>query len=379
MPQAAVVSALSPRLRLLGRDSPPSRETGRSGRADPARRAAPDEFRVALCLPLQGSDGIWGPSCLASARLAQDEINLWHGIAGRPCAVRLVDASEAAVDVGRDIADLVDGGEIDAIVGMCISSVRERITGELAGRTPFVYTPLYEGGELPAGVYAIGETAARQLRPSLAWLGARHAIGRWALVGNDYVWPRVSHRIARKAIAALGGEVVAERFLPFGVDDFGPVLDELRAARADAVLLSMVGQDAVDFNRAFGRAGLARRMLRLSCAIEENQLLAIGADNTERLFVALGYFAGLQTEANLAFKERYHARFGDRAPALNSIGQSLYEGMHFLAALMEDRPEFAGRLYPSAREAVWRGGGANEAPIYLAEAEGHGFRVITRL
>ena len=27
-------------------------------------------------------------------------------------------------------------------------------------------------------------------------------------------------------------------------------------------------------------------------------------------------------------------RFGARAPALNSIGQSLYEGMHFLAALL---------------------------------------------
>ena len=70
---------------------------------------------------------------------------------------------------------------------------------------------------------------------------------------------------------------------------------------------------------------------------------------------------------------------GDRAPALNSIGQSLYEGMHFLAALLEDRPAWAGRVCPSARDAVWLGTGAKEAPIFLAEAEGHGFRVVTRL
>jgi urea transport system substrate-binding protein len=377
MLQAAV--SAPPRLRLLGRGgaAPRGPERARSGRA--AARRAGDEFRVALCLPLQGSEGIWGPSCLASAKLAQDEINRWQGIVGRPCALRIVDASEAALGVGRDLAELAEGGEVDALVGMCISSVRERITGVLGGRVPFVYTPLYEGGEMPAGVYAIGETAARQLRPSLAWLGARHGARRWALIGNDYLWPRASHRIARQAIAAQGGEVVVERFVPFGTSDFEPLIDALRAQRADAVLLSVVGQDAVDFNRAFGRAGLQRQMLRLSCAIEENQLLAIGGENTERLYVALGYFAALQTEANLAFKERYHARFGDRAPALNAIGQSLYEGMHFLSALLEDRPEFAGRVYPSAREAVWHGAGAKEPPIYLAEAEGHGFRVITRL
>lgn len=368
-----------PRMRLLGRGGPPRHDLVRARGTRPLPRTPADEFRVALCLPLQGSEGIWGPSCLASARLAQDEINRGQGIAGRPCTLRIVDASEAARDIGRVVAELAEGGEIDALVGMCISSVRERICGPLGGRVPFVYTPLYEGGALSPGVYAIGETATRQLRPSIGWLGARHGARRWALIGNDYLWPRASHRIARQAIQAHGGEVVAERFVPFGTSDFEPLIDALRASRADAVLLSMVGQDAVDFNRAFGRAGLQRRMLRLSCAIEENQLLAIGADNTERLYVALGYFAALQTEANLAFKERYHARFGDRAPALNSIGQSLYEGMHFLAALLEDRPAWAGRVYPSARGAVWQGAGENTPPIFLAEAQGHGFRVITPL
>jgi ABC-type branched-subunit amino acid transport system substrate-binding protein len=191
-------------------------------------------------------------------------------------------------------------------------------------------------------------------------------------------WPRVSHRIARRSIAASGGEVVAEAFLPFGVGDYSRVIDTLHAERVDAVLISMVGQDAVDFNRAFGRAGLHRRTLRLSCAIEENQLLAIGAENTDDLYVAMGYFSALETEANLAFKERYHGSFGDRAPVLNTIGQSLYEGMHFLAALLED-----GQSGPVHRPVSARFGdscaiGGDQAPIYLALADGLAFRVITR-
>jgi urea transport system substrate-binding protein len=181
----------------------------------------------------------------------------------------------------------------------------------------------------------------------------------------------------RSCAMACGGEVVAEAFVPFGVTDYTPVFDRLRSSGADALLLSMVGQDAVEFNRAFGRLGLQRRVLRLSCAIEENQLLAIGAENTEDLYVALGYFAALSTDANIAFQERYRARHGVRAPVLNSIGQSLYEGLHFLGALLEDRRPRLREGHASARRADGQPDGA--PPIYLARADGHDFQVLTRL
>ena len=346
-----------------------------------------DRFRIGLCVPMRGSAGIWAPSCVASARLGQAELNQGNGVARRPCELRFIDAANESADIEDTLIELVDSGEVDALVGMCISSVRKRIVGAVGGRIPFIYTCLYEGGESTPGVFAIGETASRQLRPSIAWVSSRAAVRRWMLVGADYIWPRVSHRIARRCIADNGGEVVAEAVVPFGSDDYSQVFDRLRASRADAILISMVGQDAVDFNRAFAREGLACNVLRLSCAIEENQLLAIGAENTENLHVAAGYFAALQTDANLSFKERYHTRFGTRAPPLNSIGQSLYEGMHFLGALLDDRPlprrgsaRDAGVpvAYPSARTALYVGAGLTQAPIYLARAEGHLFRVLAQ-
>lgn len=342
-------------------------------------------FTVGLCVPTRGAAGIWGPSSLAAARLAKEELNCGDGIAGRPCELLVVDASDESPNVERTLTELVHN-EVDSLVGMCISSVRERIVGAVGGYIPFVYTCLYEGGDSTPGLFAIGETSSLQLRPAMAWLSAHTPVRRWMLVGPDYIWPRVSHRIARRCIADNGGTVVGEVVVPFGSSDFSEVFDRLRQHRADGILISMVGQDAVVFNRAFARSGLARRVLRLSCAIEENQLLAIGADNTENLHVVLGYFGSLQTDANLAFKERYAARFGERAPALNSIGQSLYEGLHFLATLFGQpagladgpktpRPPIA---YPSARGAVYRGAGASLAPMYLARAEGHNFNVIAR-
>ena len=379
------------RFEPIGLDSArrPVPAVGRMLRASTAslRRARP-EVQIALCVPLGGLTGIWGPSALASAKLAVAELNQGRGIGGRACQLITVDADDDAQDLEHVLETLVRSGEVEALVGMHTSHVRQRILSAIGGEIPYIYTPLYEGGECTPGVFAIGETPARQLQPAIAWLARHEAPRRWALLGNDYVWPLVSNRLARHYIAQSNGVVVAEDYVPLHTTDFGAQIDTLLRTGADAVLLSLVGEDAIAFNRAFGRQGLARSALRLSCAIEENELLAIGAENTERLFVASSYFAALTTDANLAFKERYHAHFGSRAPTLNSLGQSTYEGVHFLAALFEQGlaepanwPQVGAVpiAYRSAREAVYGGNRMTASPVYLAVAEGHMFRIIDRL
>jgi len=87
---------------------------------------------------------------------------------------------------------------------MHTSSVRERITRVVGGRLPLVYTPLYEGGQLPPGVMAIGETPDDQLLPALAWLSTRYRLTRWYLLGNDYCWPRRTHALASEALTSAG-------------------------------------------------------------------------------------------------------------------------------------------------------------------------------
>ena len=345
------------------------------------------EFNIALCIPLGGSAGIWGPSALSSAKLAVAELNAGSGMAGQTCRLLTVNAADDAPDIEATLIELVGAGDVDALIGMHTSAVRQRIVRAVGGQIPFVYTPLYEGGETTPGVFAIGETIDRQLRPASRGLSEHQRPKRWLAIGNDYVWPRAAHRVARQAITESGGELVSDTYVPFSTSDYSEVLDQLRRSRIDAVLVSLIGQDAVDFNRAFGRAGLSRSMLRLSCAIGENELLGIGADNAENLYVACGYFATLDTDANLAFKERYSNFFGARAPTLNTFGQSTYEGVHFLAALFAEglhspagcAPLGRALAYPSAREATYAGAGINRAPIYLARAEGNVFRVITQL
>jgi urea transport system substrate-binding protein len=344
-------------------------------------------FRVALAIPMCGSAGLWAPSCIAAAQLAIEEINRRQGIRGRPVELIMIDSAvEAPAPVEALVHALIELRAIDAIVGMHISAIRQRLAKIVQARVPYVYTPLYEGGERTPGIFAIGETPPEQVGPALNSLQSRFRPRRWAMIGNDYVWPRTSHAYAREHLRRLGAELVHERYLPFGLGAMEAEVEALATVRADALLLSLVGQDAVEFNRAFGAAGLDRRMIRLCCAVEENGLLAIGAENLKRLFSAAAYFGALRTDANAAFREAYHSHHGDHAPMLNALGQSTYEGLHFLRALMATGTDDwrgwtgaqAGRI--THRSARWQAAGAGrERPIYLARADGLMFHIEDRL
>lgn len=346
------------------------------------------ELVIGLCIPMSGSTGLWGPSALAAGKLAIKELNRASGMDGRECRLELINAGDDAPDIAQRVTELIDSRAVDVLVGTHISAVRQRIVKAAGGRVPFVFTPLYEGGESTPGVYTIGETPAQQLRPGIDWLAKNEHVRRWLLIGNDYIWPRVSHRLAKKYIAESGGQVLDELYLPLGTSDYSEVCDRIRTLRADGLLLSLVGQDSIHFNRCFGELGLSASVKRLSCAIEENELLAVTARSTENLFVCSSYFGALQTDANLAFRERYEAQFGQRAPTLNSHGQSIYEGIHFLAALLAThrndrdgwrRKQRAAVSYCSARGARYVDNAGKSAPVYISRAAGHVFDVVATL
>ncbi|MCY0154942.1 ABC transporter substrate-binding protein [Hoeflea alexandrii] len=123
-------------------------------------------YRVALLIPMCGSAGIWAPSCISSAQLAVEEINRRNGIAGRQVQLIMIDSAlEAKVPVEEIVNDLIETNAIDAIVGMHISAIRQRLSKVVRQRVPYVYTPLYEGGENTPGIFAIGETPHEQLGP----------------------------------------------------------------------------------------------------------------------------------------------------------------------------------------------------------------------
>ena len=360
----------------------------------PARRHAgmgtgsAEVLSVALVVPLQGPAGIFGPSCELCAQLAAAEINAGSGLLGREVRLRVVDGGGPPAAVAGQVDALISAGEADAVTGWHISAVRQAVAPRIAGRVPYVYTPLYEGGERSPWVFLTGETPVRQLRPALRWFAGELLVRRWVIVGNDYVWPRVSARSVRRFLQQLNGEVCDEIYVPLGTTDFGDVLARVAASRCHGVLMLLVGGDAVAFNRAFCRAGLDRDLIRFSPLMDENMLLASGPAATRALFAAAGYFGTLATAASLDFAGRYHTRFGPTAPALNSLGESCYEGIRLLAELARAAGSLDVRRLLAVCEGLGYDGPRGPVEIrerhlmprvFLAVADGLEFDVLHRL
>lgn len=352
----------------------------------PAARA--QALEVALAIPLQGPAGIFGPSCELCAQLAVEEINAQGGVLGREMHLVVVDAGAAPRHVADVIDELVTADVVDAVVGWHISAVRQAVAPRIAQRVPYVYTPLYEGGERTPGVFLTGETPARQILPAMHWMAREAGVRRWCTVGDDYVWPRASAAAARRFATRCGAQIRDEVFVQLGTDDFTDALARVAESDCDGVLMLLVGDDAVQFNRQFSQAGLDAGCVRLSPLMEENMLLATGAEHTRGVYASAGYFESLPTPENLDFSGRFTGRFGVDAPVLNSLGESCYEGLTLLAALMRRAGSAeTADLCAVAEAARYEGPRGDvrlrqrhlDQTVYLAQAVGLEFDIVCAL
>lgn len=344
-----------------------------------------DVTSVAFAVPLQGPTGIYGPSCLAFGELAAEQLNASGGIAGREVELVLVDAGRHPDLVAEEIARLVTSGRVDAVAGWHISAVRQAITRRVGGRVVYAFAAMHEGGDDTPGVFMVGERPNNQLIPAALWMREHHGVSRWAVVGNDYIFPHVTSSAARRALLGTGSEIVQEAFLPLGTSDFTPVLEQLmRSSDLDGVIMLLMGQDAVHFNRQFSRAGLSQHLPRLSPAVEENTLLGGGASANDNLFAAAAYFDGLAGATCDQLASDYLARFGPYAPAPNAVGESCFEAIHFLAHLARacgslDVRAAAGLregfFYESPRGLMRLRGNLIDQDVHIAIADGLEFRV----
>ena len=358
-----------------------------SSRAGRGASAASDQVRVGLLIPLQGPAGLFGPSCELCAELAVQEINI-RGLLGREVRLVVIDAGGRPERVADEVDGLLSKGRLDAVVGWHTSAVRRAVAPRLEQRVPYVYTALYEGGEATTGLFMTGETPHRQVLAALRWMAREAGVRRWNVVGDDYVWPRQTAATVAAAAASCGVEVHEEVFVRLGTQDHAAALRRVERSGCEGVLMLMLGENGVEFNRQFAQAGLDEQCARLSPLMDENMLLASGADATRNLFSTAGYFETLPTPESLEFGARYSRRFGPQAPVLNSMGESCYEGLLLLAELVRGAGSLDvarvcatahGTSYASPRGEVRVQGQHLQQQIYLAQARGLELDILTAL
>ncbi|MGW0248142.1 substrate-binding domain-containing protein [Nocardia goodfellowii] len=340
-------------------------------------------------VPRQGPGGIVAPSCDAAISLAVHEINSDTGILGREIRTTHIDGGRPPHEVADEVAALLATGMVHAITGWHTSAVRRAVARANDGRVPYLYATANEGltDELP-GVLLLGEHPSGHTLPAVHWLQREYGIRRWALIGNDYIWPRETARAIRNSLADPNA-IVLERFVPLGNQDFGGFLGEPALDRAEGVIILMVGNDVSRFNRQFAATGRSAAQLRVSPSADENVLLSGGIGANHNLYVPSSFFLDDKLVDSADRKARYRRRHGGFAPALTSFGNATYEAMHTLRGVAEavgslDVPSIHRALLDGVRYQIpggTRGFRGNQViqPGYIARANGVGFDIIDRI
>jgi hypothetical protein len=122
--------------------------------------------------------------------------------------------------------------------------------------------------------------------------------------------------------------------------------------------------------------------------MDENMLLATGAEATTGLWAAAGYFETLATAESLDFNRRLARRFGVDAPVVGSLGESCFEGLRLLGALAERAGSLDVRAMQAVRDTVGYEGPRGslrlrdnhlDQRVYLARADAFDFEVIAQI
>lgn len=344
-------------------------------------------MRIGLVIPLQGPAGIFGPSCEAVSQTAVRQLND-VGVLGAKVSLEVIDGGGPIHTIADRVRQLLDERRIDAVTGWHISAVRHGLAPVVHGLVPYAYTSLYEGGEDRPGIWCSGETPDRQVAPALRWLRDNRGIRRWFIVGDDYVWPKASVAATRDFAHSLGLTIAGTAYVPLGAQNLNHAVQEARSSDAQGVLLYLVGQDAVRFNRAFAAEGLHETMVRLTPLMEENMLLASGRDCVANLYVAAAFFRSLPTPGVLDLVSAYVTQHGPDAPPLNNAAESCYEGIMTLAALARRARSLDVRAMVAHAEGMGYDGprgcmdlkqGHLRHTVHLARAQDYDFDVLEPL
>lgn len=352
-------------------------------------RAQDKDFKVGLFIALSGPAAFFGPTQKACAELAAEELNKAGGIMGRPIKLLPGDAGGPPAETAKTAVRMMLEDKVDLFVGSHDSATREAVLATIKGKTPYIYTPVYEGGDCSPNVFCLGETPPQQAQPAVEFLVKERGAKSFHLIGDDYVWPRKSNEQVKKFIEQLGGKVIGEEYVPFGAPNkFEEAVTRLKSSKPDAVVSTLVGADNVNFNRTFAGFGLDKSIARMALLLEENTLMGIGAESSANLYSCMGYFANDPGEGNKTFRAAYAAKNGDKAPQLSTIGVDLYAGLHLAKAIFEKAgggdlkkliAASEGMTFKTASGQATMRGRHVDKDMFLAQCKGTDFEVIKRL
>ena len=325
IPTARAVMALGLILSLslamvAGCAGKPVQNQGQPNQQQGTPAASKEPVKIGGLYILTGSLALYGKAGSQGLQMAKDEINQAGGILGRQVELQVADEQGKPDVATREAKRLVLDWKADALIGvdssgsvLAVADAMKELQRPLL--VTHAATPKLVMENWNKYVFRVTNDA-RMDAWAAAMLAAKMPYKRWANIGQDYEFGRVSWSDFFKKLKELKPDVenVGEAWPKLGASDFTNHITALLNAKPEAVFSTVWGGDLVTFIKQAKGFGFFDQVKQFVDPVGASLsvLVPLGKDAPEGMLVSARYwFLYPDTERNHKFVAAYHQRFNE--------------------------------------------------------------------
>ena len=221
-----------------------------------------DVIRIGHLTPRTGFLGTLGEFAVQAADMAVAEINAAGGVNGRKIEL-LKEDSVNPQTASTKAERMIERDKVACIIGE-ISSASALTIGQVADRTKVFFinsganSDQLRGKSCNKFMFHIESQNSMYVKTCGRSLMAQGLVKgkKWFSLTADYAFGHDLLRVAKKFMAANGGDFAADKLVPTDATDFSPLLLEIRNAKPDLVISNLAGNQITNFLKQYSEFGL---------------------------------------------------------------------------------------------------------------------------
>jgi branched-chain amino acid transport system substrate-binding protein len=243
-----------------------------------------------------------------------------QGVLGRELQLLSVDGQSNNAVWQQLARRLIQQDQVDVLVAGFASAEREAIRPIVDQFSQlYFYTNQYEGGVADANTFCTGPVCEQQVIPTVQYMVENFG-PRCFTIAADYNFGQLTAAWTRAFIPLVGGEIVAEEFVPLSVSEFSQVIARVQQANPDWVMTLLVGQNHHNYYPQASTVNMAQ-------GYEHKRFPAPSMANMHN---AIQYQMEVPTGRNRAFVKRWMEMFPDDE-YIGEMAQNTYFTIHLYA------------------------------------------------
>ncbi len=358
--------------------------------------AAQDTIKVGVLHSLSGTMAISETTLKDTVLMMIDAQNKKGGVMGKKLQAVVVDPASDWPLFAEKAAQLLEKDKVSVVFGCWTSVSRKSVLPVFEKDNGLLFYPVqYEGEESSKNVIYTGAAPNQQAIPAVDYLMKEVGVKRWVLEGTDYVYPRTTNKILEAYLLAKGVKPadISINYTPFGYSDWQARVAAIKkfgsAGKKTAVVSTINGDANVPFYKELGNQKISAEDIPVvAFSVGEEELSGVDTKPLVGELAAWNYFESINTPANKAFINQWHAFIKNPKRTTNDPMEATYIGFNLWVKAVEkaqstDTTKVIAAL-PGLETPNLTGGIAKvlpnhhiTKPVYIGEVKGDGqFNVV---